>query len=542
MINLFVMIYGKVKTMKNIFFLFIIFSLILFQSTSSISQYILKRGNGTEPDSLDPHKATGTWENNIIGDIFIGLVTESPSGNIIPGMAKDWDINNNGKDYIFHLRDNILWSDGVPLTAEDFVFSLKRILNPSTASQYASLLFNIKHAKEIYNGNFSDDRLGVHAIDSRTLKITLENPVPFFIQLLSHYTTYPLPSHVVRAYGEEWIKPSNIVSNGAYILSEWSSNNHILLSKNLKFYDSENTFFDKVYFYPIEDNRLALRMFQAGDIDMNITTSAFPVSELERLIKDFPEQARVYPYLGNSYLPFNMSKPPFNDIRVRKAVSMIINREIINDKVVKAGNDSAYSFIPPQTQNFLPGAVLDFTGMTIEQRKGVARRLLLDAGYDKNNPLKFEIVFRNSFDNARRISAIAAMLKREGVYLKMLPFEARIAYNKMSQKDFELGDAGWVADYNDPYNFLFLFKCDAGPMNYSQFCDDEFENLLIKASKAKDLIKRSEIMKQAEQIMLDNHPIIPISFATHRVLISEKIAGYVDNISNIHRSRFFYLK
>ena len=322
---------------KKLFLLVLIyFNFFLYASVNA--EYILKRGNGTEPDSLDPHKATGTWENNIIGDIFLGLVTESAIGDIIPGSARDWKISDDGREYTFYIREEMLWSDGMPVTANDFVFALKRIINPATASQYASLLFTIKNAQEINKGELNIDDLGVEALDAKTLKISLRRPVPFFIQLLSHYTTYPLPEHVLNKYGDEWVKSINIVSNGAYVLKEWSSNSHVLIKKNKLFYDSENIFFDKVYFYPIEDNRLALRMFRSGDIDMNITSAAFPAVELDKLLKSIPGEARIYPYLGNSYLPFNTKKPPFNDIRVRQALSLLIDREIINKKVVKARN------------------------------------------------------------------------------------------------------------------------------------------------------------------------------------------------------------
>jgi oligopeptide transport system substrate-binding protein len=529
-----------IKNKKLFFLVFIYFNFFLYASVNA--EYILKRGNGTEPDSLDPHKATGTWENNIIGDIFLGLVTESAIGNIIPGSARDWKISDDGREYTFYIREEMLWSDGMPVTANDFAFALKRIINPATASQYASLLFTIKNAQEINKGELNIDDLGVEALDAKTLKISLRRPVPFFIQLLSHYTTYPLPEHVLNKYGDGWVKSVNIVSNGAYVLKEWSSNSHILIQKNKLFYDSKNIFFDKVYFYPIEDNRLALRMFRSGDIDMNITSAAFPAAELDKLLKSIPEEARIYPYLGNSYLPFNTKNPPFNDIRVREALSLLIDREIINTKVVKARNKPAYSFVPPQTRNFSSGANLSFINLSKEERKRKARKLLSNAGYGKDNPLRFEMIFRNSYDNARRISAIAAMLKEENIELKMLPYEARITYNQMSNGSFQLGDAGWVADYNDPYNFLYLFLCDAGPMNYSGFCNKKFDSLLDEASMTLNIEKRSNIMREAEQLMLNDHPIIPISFATHRVLVSKKIGGYLDNVSNIHRSRYFYLK
>jgi len=529
----------------NKLFLFI----ILFSSISvscildsAYASQVLKRGNGTEPDTLDPHKASGTWENNIIGDMFLGLTTESASGDIIPGSAISWSISNDGKVYTFKIRKNLYWSDSAPLTASDFVFGFRRILDPDTASQYASLLYPIKNAYEINTGQLPVSKLGVLALNEDTLQIILKNPATFFIHLLSHYTTFPVPEHILKKNGDDWIKPEHIVSNGPYVLTEWVSNTHVLLKKNPYFYDENNIFFDEVFFYPIEDSRTALRMFRSGDIDMNITTGGFPSAQVDQILEEFPDEARVFPYLANSYLPFNLRKPPFDDVRIRKAISLLIDREIINEKVIKLNNPPAYAFVPPQVSNNLSVAKLDFFNLNKLERVDLANKLIAESGYNKNKPLSFELMFRNSYDNARRMSAIAAMLKIHGVLVKIIPYEARIAYSRMGSSKFDLGDAGWVADYNDPLNFLYLLKCDSGPMNYSGYCNKEYDGLIDLASRTANIQERSRLMSKAEQLMLDDHPIIPMEFSTHRVLVSKSIQGFKDNISNIHRTRFMYKK
>ena len=502
------------------------------------AETILHRGNGTEPDTLDPHRAGGTWENNIIGDLFLGLTTEAANGDIIPGSAERWTVSEDGLVYTFVLREGLVWSDGIPVTADDFVFGLRRIIDPMTAARYAGLLFPIKNAYAINTGKMNPDQMGVTSVNAETVEIRLESPAQFFPQLLSHYTTYPIPRHVYAAHGANWVKPGNMVSNGPYVLEDWISNSQIKVTKNPLFYDADNVSIDEVYYYPIEDNRTALRMFKTGEIDMNIGTGAFPATQMKEVLRDLPGEARVFPYLGNGYFPMNNTKPPFDDERVRKAVSMLINRSIINDRILPVGNRNAYAFVPPETSNHHGVAQLDFANMPMAERTVEAKRLLEAAGYTEDNPLSFEIIFRSSYDNQRVMAGVAAMLRQGGVIADIVGFETRIAYNRMETGDYTMGDAGWVADYNDPYNFLYLLLCDAGPMNWARYCNKEYDALVQKASLTLESEERADLMSKAEQLMLDDHPIVPIGFSTHRNLVSLRILGFEDNISNIHRTRF----
>ncbi len=520
--------------------LFLSFGLLWVWTGVASSEVILHRGNGTEPDTLDLHRAGGTWENNIIGDMFLGLTTEAVNGEIIPGSAESWTVNNDGLVYTFKLREGLVWSDGVPVTASDFVFGFRRIIDPVTAARYAGLLFPIKNAYAINTGQMNPDQMGVRAVDPRTVEITLESPAPFLPQLLAHYTTFAVPQHVIAKHGDDWVKPGNMVSNGAYVLEEWMSNAHVKVRKNPLFYDADNVAIDVVYYYPIEDARTAVKMFKAGEIHMNITTGGFPAPQIKELLAELPGEARVYPWLGNAYLPMNVTKPPFDDVRVRKAVSMLIDRKIINDRIVAVGNRTAYSFVPPETANHQAGAQVDFADLPMDERIVQAKRLLAEAGYNESNPLRFELIFRNSYDNTRRMAGITAMLKRAGVIADVAANEARISYNRMEQGDFQMGDAGWVADYNDPYNFLYLLLCDSGPMNWPKYCNLDYDSLIFEASRTLDMTERARLMSEAEQIMLDDHPIITMDFSTHRNLVSQRVQGFEDNVSNTHRTRFMY--
>jgi oligopeptide transport system substrate-binding protein len=517
---------------------FLIFHFGFWLPQTCFAESILYRGNGSEPNTLDPHKANGTWENNIIGDLFIGLTSEFPDGTIGPGAATSWSVGEKGLIYRFTMRSGLRWSDGTVLTAEDFVFAFQRILTPETASSYASLLFVIENAQNFYSGKVGIEQLGVRNLGENVLEITLEEPVPFFEQLLSHPTTFPVPRHVVEAYGDEWIKPENFVSNGAFVLMEWIPHGHVRVKKNKYFYDSKNVSLSEIYYLPINDSRTALKMFRAGKIHMNVGVNAFPARQMSSLMDSLPGEARIYPSLGNSYLPMNTVKAPFDDFSVRKAISMLINREIINDRVMAVGNSSAYSFVPPQIRNYVLGARLDYISLDMNNRRSEAIGMLKKAGYDHTNPLVFSLTIRNSYENMRRANAISAMLKSAGVTVNILAHEARVVYGLMRTGDYQLGDAGWVADYDDPQNFLYLLTCDAGPMNYSRYCNTEYDSLLSQASKTRHLNDRAHLLAKAEQLMLDGHPIIPMAFIKHRNLISKNVSGFKDNINNIHRSRY----
>ena len=313
--------------MKNEINIFIVLSFFfLLPLNIFASEKTLHRGNGAEPDTLDPHLATGHWEGSIINDIFIGLFTKGIDGSSIKGSVKDYTKSEDGLTYTFTLRQDHYWSDGVNVTAEDYVNGFRRVLDPLTASQYGSLLYLIKNGFEVNSGSLSPENLGVKKIDNYTLKITLNYPAPYFEELLTHYTTYPIPSHIIKKYGKEWIKPKNIVTNGPYKLSTWRAHDHILLKRNNFFYDNNNVWYDEVKYYPTEDNEAALRRFRAGELDIN---SGFPENKTTWLKKNMPENIRLDNILVVTYLIFNTQKKPFDNPKVRRAVSLSIDRDVI---------------------------------------------------------------------------------------------------------------------------------------------------------------------------------------------------------------------
>ncbi len=303
--------------------------------------------NQGEPLSLDPHKASGAWENNIIGNMFMGLTTEDPGGNPIPGMAERWETSEDGRTWTFFLR-RAQWSDGEACDAHDFEFAFRRILDPETLAEYAAILYPIKNAEAVNGGQMPPEEIGVRALDDLTLEIQLKHPAPYLPQLLMHYTTYPVPKHIVEQHGDDWIHPDNVVVNGAFKLLRWWSNYIVHLEKNPSFFDAANVELEHLYFYPSNDVNAAARKVMAGEAGWS---TRFPSNQVEELRRALPGYVRVAPYLTCNYFSFNTTRRPFNDVRVRQALTMAYDRDFVASQIYRTGEQPAYSFVPPGIAN-----------------------------------------------------------------------------------------------------------------------------------------------------------------------------------------------
>lgn len=501
---------------------------------------VLHRGNSAEPLTLDPHKASGTWENNVIGDMFIGLFTDDANAAPIPGMAESWTVSEDGLTWTFVLREAV-WSDGVPVTAGDFEYAFQRILNPATLAQYSSLLYPIENAEAVNSGEMPLDAVGVEALDDRTLEIRLENPAPYLPGLLTHYTTFPVPRHVVEQYGDQWIQPEHIAVNGPYELVQWSTNNFVHVQRNPLFYDNENVCIDEVFYYPTVDATAGVRRVQNGELHLN---NEFPGQHIDRLRREMPEYVRVHPYMGTVYFSMNNDYGPFSDARVRNALGMAVNREFLAEEIYRDGRSAAYSLVPPDVANYAGGVQAEWADWPMEQRRERARELLMEAGYGPDNPLEFEYSHRSTGDNPR----IAPVVQQDWdsiadwVDVSIVQIETQIHYENLRSADYEVGDGGWIADYNDPYNFLFLAEERSIPMNYSRYRNAEYDDLLTRANQELDMEIRASMMAEAEQMMIDDMPIIPVVFYVNRAVVSPEVTGWEDNIVHIHRTRFMCLQ
>jgi oligopeptide transport system substrate-binding protein len=521
---------------KIFLFLFIILTVTASPSILYANdEKVLKRGNGAEPDTLDPHLATGAWEGNIINDLFIGLYTKDINGKPVGGSSIEYSKTEDGLKYTFILRENHFWSDGIKVTANDYVSGFRRVLNPKTASQYASLLYMIKNAKEINNGTKPIETLGVRALDDYKLEIELEYPTPYLLELLTHYTTYPIPSHILEIHGKEWIKPKNVQTNGPYKLLSWRAHDSIRLKRNTFFYDDSNVWFDEVIYYPTEDNEAALRRFRAGELDIN---SGYPENKTSWLKKNMPHNIRHDNILVVTYLIFNCQSEPFTDKLIRRAVSLSIDRDIIVNKIRNFNETIAWSLVPKGILNYEYSGLIEEKNFTQEERYIKAIKILESKGYSKDNPLKFTLKYRNGGDQKKHMVAIQSMLSKANIEVSLEASEPKVLYNYLRTGDFQVGDAGWIADFNDASNFLFLFESSSGPLNYGKYINPNFDLLMKNAQKEIDTIKRASILKNAEEILMEDMPLAPILFGISRSLVKEDISGWKENSSSFHGTRY----
>ena len=273
-------------------------------------EQVLHKGNGAEPQTLDPHKAEGVSSSNIMRDLFEGLTSETPDGEVIPGAAESWDISDDGRQYVFQIRKEARWSNGDPVTAHDFVYGLRRCVDPLTASKYSQILAPIKNAEAVVAGELPADQLGVRALDDHTLEVTLESATPYFLGLLNHASTYPVHKPSVERHGVGFTRPGNLVSNGAYVLKDWTVQSHITLVRNPEYWGNDDTTIDSVIYHATEDLSSELKRFRAGELDW---TYEVPGSQVEWIKKNMPEALKVSTYLGIYYFGFNTTKPPFKD-------------------------------------------------------------------------------------------------------------------------------------------------------------------------------------------------------------------------------------
>jgi len=496
----------------------------------------LNRGNGGEPASLDPHFIDLTLEANIVGDLLVGLVTEDRAGNPIPGAAVSWETSKDGLTWTFHLRRH-LWSDGVPVTSQDFIYAWRRILDPRTGAKYGYNLWVFKNAEAISNGKLPPSALGADAANDDTLVLQLEHPAPYLPQLLMHQTTLPLPRHALFKYGAAWSTPEHYVSNGAYVLKEWYPNDHITLVKNPLFYDAAHVRVDTVNYFPTGDTEAALRRLRAGELDIQ---NPLPAYEIGWMRAHIPSALQVAPYLGVSYLTMNETRAPFGDRRVREAVNLAVSRERIASRVYKLGELPAYSMVPPGTANFPGHAALDFKAMPYDARVAKAQALMREAGYGPKNRARITYETTGDPDTKRSAAALQSMLKPIYMDVDIAQVDIQIHFANMQQHDFDIAGATWIADFDDATNFLDLLRSDSG-LNYGSYKNPAYDALLNKAQLETDAKARGELLDRAEQMALDDYPWVPVRFLVTRDLVQPSVKGWVANIRDVNHTRWLWI-
>jgi oligopeptide transport system substrate-binding protein len=525
-----------ISIITALFFLyFLTFTSSLFANTT------LHRGNGAEPETLDIHKSSGIPEANIQRDLFEGLVAEAVDGSLIPGAAIKWQQDKSGKVWTFQLRKNGFWSDGSPVVANDFVYALRRAVNPITASEYAFILWPILNAKAINNGKIKDvNKLGVEASDELTLKIILENPTSFLPGLLAHHMAYPLNQKALEKHNDKWTRPGNLVSNGAYQLSEWAPQSQLKLVKNKYYRDIDAIKIDTVIYYPSEDQSTALKRFRAKELDI---TEDVPSSQISWVEKNLPDSFHSSPYIGTYYLALNLNKAPFkSNLSLRRALSLAIDRNILTSKITKSGEIPAMGWVPPGINQYQSQSMIE-KDKSKKEKNQLAKSLYTKAGYSKTKPLEIELLYNTSENHKKIAIALAAMWKQVlGVKTTLRNEEWKVYLNSRTQRQFQVIRAGWIGDYNDASNFLDLFRSDIGTMNPSAWKNPEYDKLMQTAEAETDVKKRAKLMQSAEKILLQQMPIIPIYYYTTQHLVNKKIEGWQDNTMDIHPTRFMSIK
>ncbi len=504
--------------------------------TPASATMVLNRGNGAESKSLDPHFIDGLGESQVEGDLLIGLLTEDPAGVPIPGAAASWTTSPDGKTWTFHLRPHT-WSDGRPVTAQDFIFAWQRLLDPKTGASYAYNMWVVKNAHAISLGKLAPGALGVRAPDDKTLVVALEHPAAYLPELLTHQTAYPLPRHVVLAKGNAWSKPGTFVGNGPYVPREWIANDHLTLVKNPRFYDAAHVRIDVVNYYPTPDSDAALRRLRVGELD---TQTPIPLTQLDWLRKNMPTVPHLHPFLGLSYISINLQRPPLGDIRIRRALNLALDRETITQKVLRLGEPPAYSMVPPATANYPAGPTLDFRTQPQAQRLDKARWLMNQAGFGPDNHL--HLVFE-TFDepNNKRIAAVfQSMMRAIFVDIDIMPVEAGVHGRNMISGNYDLGVASWFADFNDASNFLDLLRSDAGN-NYGRYDNPAYDRLLDAAQQEPDASRRAALLRQAESLALKDYVWMPMRFRTTQDLVQPYVKGWVDNARDLNRTRWLWI-
>ena len=503
-------------------------------STSAAThETVLHRGNGAEVESLDPALADTSWENWIIGDMMMGLFTEDAKGNAILGVAENAAVSPDGKVWTFTLRD-CLWSDGTPVTAEDFVYAWRRTLDPKIAGKYGAILYAFKNAKAVAEGKLPPSALGVRTEGPRTLILELEHPAPYLPELLAHNITYPVPRHVVEAKGAAWTQPGNYVSNGPYVLSDRVPNDHVMLTKNPRFFDAGNVHIDRVLFYPTEDASGALKRFRAGELD---TQNPFPADQIDWLRANMPAALRQTPTLAIDYVVFNERRKPFDDVRVREALDLAFDRDVLTNKIYRLGEEPAYNIIPRGIANYPGGAGQSFRDSSHPERLTRAQALMRQAGYGPDRLLHTSYAIPADGDARRAAVAIQAMWRAIYVDLEIVQSETQINFTKLREGDYDIGAGSWAADFNDASNFLMLLTT-GNPQNYARYSNPAFDALYEAAEQEPDVEKRGQILLRAEKIALGDHAWIPRNFRANRTIVQPYVKGWIANARDVNRTRW----
>ncbi|MDD3179748.1 MAG: peptide ABC transporter substrate-binding protein [Opitutaceae bacterium] len=508
---------------------------------AGIRSQTLLLGNGAEPQDLDPHVVTAYTDQNILLALFEGLTAiDEKTSEPVPAAAESWTVSPDGLTYAFHLRAGLRWSDGEPLTADDFVQSWRRLLSPALAAEYAYLLYPVKNAAAFNAGKIADPAaLGFAAPDPHTVVVSLERPTPYLPALTAQPSLFPVNPRVLRQFdalsrrGTDWTRPGNLVGNGPFQLKEWSPNARLVMEKNPLYWDAAKTRLRRIIFYPTENPDVEERDFRAGQLHL---TYALPLAKVDSYRRNDPAKLRLDPFLETFFLRFNVTRPPLDQPKVRQALARAIDRTALTRNLLRGSRQPAHSFTPPDCAGYTARAGVpdDF---------GAARQLLAEAGFPDGRGLPvLEVQVRNDEIHAKTLEAIQAMWRRElGITITIAPVEQKTWVQNQQSLNYAISTARWVGDFVDPVTFLDLFA-GGGGSNWTGWANPDYDRLLAQAAATANPRTRYELFQQAEALLLEASPVAPLFFGARIGLIHPAVKNWRPALLGFHRYQFVDLE
>ena len=494
------------------------------------------RGETGDPGSLDPHKVSTSVEAHILDELYEGLTIYDDHAVLRPGVAERWDVSSDKLTYTFHLRRDARWSNGAPLTAEDFVYSFRRLMDPKTGAGYASILYTLKNARGVNIGGMPIEALGVRAVDPSTLEVTLEHPAPYFLDQLTHFTALPVYRPSVERWGMGFARAGRMVTDGPFTLKSYTPNDRLVLEKNPAFHAAADVKLDGEIILPIEDRSAALRRFMGGELD---SYNEIPIDQVAYIRAHLGDAFKLTPSLGTYYYAFDTRQKPFNDERVRQALAMVVDRDFLA-RVIWGGTAlPSVSFVPPIIPSYGAPATVAWKDESQFEREDRAKTLMKAAGYGPEHPLHLTLRFNQSENHRATAIAIADMWKVLGVTTEFIVTDATSYYAFLSSgQPYDVIRTSWFADFPDAQNYLFLAEADNRGLNYTHFSDPAYDRLMRAAEAEPDAVKRSTILHQAERLLLAALPYIPLLDYESPNLVSPKLHGWVTNYLDHHPGRY----
>ncbi|MCC6920669.1 MAG: peptide ABC transporter substrate-binding protein [Alphaproteobacteria bacterium] len=513
----------------------LILAVAVMLAAPALADGVLRRANGNEPGTLDPQKYTLVSEDTIARDLFEGLTTEGPDNEIVPGQAESWTVSTDGLAWTFHLRAGLLWSDGAPVAAGDFVAAAQRLVDPATAAGLPDWGLKLKNARAILAGTMPPGELGISAPDDRTVVVTLSEPSPLVPYLFSQTPLFPVPRHVLAKTGAAWTAAGTMVTNGPYRLDQWLPYEMVRIVKNPHFWQADRVQIEAVEFYPSDDQEAALKQFRAGAIDF---IPQVQPAKLDWARAIYPSALALVPIMQVRYLSLNRRGNLFDDLRVRRALAMALDRETVATRLVHGGGQPAYGLVPRGIRGY-EGALFDFAGQSQAERMTEARRLLREAGYGPDHRLKVDLRVPSEAWTRPVASALVSMWEAVGVDVSLRAEEARVHYAALRTGDYDIALSSWFANA-DPEQFFWLFQTGGG-VNDDKYSNAEVDRLSHQADRTLDMAERYRVYAAAEKVLLDDVGTIPLFWTVQGTLTSDRVQGLKLLPDNSTRSRYAVL-